>query len=214
MENAQIGDKSWRDDPFFYAMHFIQLAKERVPQHQLSATSKKRVADLLNELCDLLEEVKQRLLDLGWLDLPQSPIHGDYCHFNCRFDEGQVVGVVDWDNAHLGPRLLDIAHAVNIGLGWSGSINYYEDFLWRNSVLPNHQELMNWFSEYSRTAPLLSEEEIQLIPLVCAALWPAPSSGFEPKCEVEIPKCEAVVRYMQYFLNEAENISKNLRVAL
>lgn len=211
---AQIGGKGWRDDPFAYSMNFIQEARKRVPEHSLSSDNKKRVDALCNELLDLLDEAKYRLLDLGWLDLPQMPIHGDYCQFNCRFEGGQVVGIVDWDSARLGSRLLDVAHALNIGLGWRGSIDYYEDFLWRDAVVPNRQVFTDWLIEYSRTAPPLSDKELQLLPLVCSALWPAPSSGFEPKCDAEVPGCDALVQYMRHYLVGAEDISKDLKASL
>ncbi len=213
VKDAQVGGKAWRDDPFSYSMSFIRQAKDRLPEHPLCSASKGRVARLLDDLCDLLDKAKQRLMGLGWQDLPRSPIHGDYCQFNCRFDKDVVVGVVDWDHARLGPRLLDIAHAVNIGLGWRSAIDYYEDFRWQHAVLPYRQELVNWYVEYGSTAPPLSDREAQLLPLVCTALWPAPSGGFEPKCEAEIPGCDAIVATMRHFLNEAEDISRDLKSA-
>jgi len=214
VKSAEIGGKQWQDDPFSYAMMFVDQAEERVPGHKLSRASKQHVLALLDEMRGLLEKAKQRAVELGWLDLPLSPIHGDYCQFNCRFKGNRVVGVVDWDQARLAPRLLDVVFAVNIGLGWSGSLDYYEDFLWRDSVLPDLQALVNWLAEYGQQAPPFSEEEIRLFPLLCAALWPGPAGGFEPKCEAEMPGCDAVVGYMRRLVDEADDISGALRASL
>ncbi len=52
----------------------------------------------------------------GWMLPPRSPAevicHGDYAPHNCVLDGDKVVGVIDFDTAHPGPRLWDIGYAV------------------------------------------------------------------------------------------------------
>jgi hypothetical protein len=38
--------------------------------------------------------------------------HGDFGPHNCVLDDGRVIGVIDFDTAHPGSRLWDVAHAV------------------------------------------------------------------------------------------------------
>jgi len=38
-----------------------------------------------------------------------QPVHGDLTRFNLRWDDGQVVGVIDWDHAAMGDPAIDIA---------------------------------------------------------------------------------------------------------
>ena len=189
---------------------FHPRSKKKCDQKLTLRKKSNPVENLIDKLSDLLEEAKQRLLALGWFDLPQVPIHGDYCQFNCRFEGDQVVGVVDWDHARMGSRLMDIAHAINIGLGWRGSIDYHEDFLWRDAVVPSRETFINWLIAYHHQAPPLTDVEIQILPLICAALWPAPSIAFVPTNDNEVVGCNAMVDYMQHYLDKAEDISKAL----
>ncbi|MEV7117907.1 phosphotransferase enzyme family protein [Kitasatospora griseola] len=52
----------------------------------------------------------------GWMLPAREPAevicHGDYAPHNCVLDGEEVVGVIDFDTAHPGPRLWDVAYAV------------------------------------------------------------------------------------------------------
>ncbi len=52
----------------------------------------------------------------GWQCLSREPVevicHGDYAPYNCLFEGDRLTGVIDFDNAHPGPRLWDISYAV------------------------------------------------------------------------------------------------------
>ena len=52
----------------------------------------------------------------GWMLEPREPVevicHGDYAPHNCVLDGNRVIGIIDFDTAHPGPRLWDIAYAV------------------------------------------------------------------------------------------------------
>ncbi|RKE19639.1 phosphotransferase enzyme family protein [Streptomyces sp. TLI_171] len=51
----------------------------------------------------------------GWMLPAAEPVevicHGDYAPHNCVLDGERVVGVIDFDTAHPGPRLHDVAYA-------------------------------------------------------------------------------------------------------
>ncbi|MFB7944892.1 phosphotransferase [Kitasatospora phosalacinea] len=51
----------------------------------------------------------------GWMLPAREPAevvcHGDYAPHNCVLDGERVVGVIDFDTAHPGPRLWDVAYA-------------------------------------------------------------------------------------------------------
>ncbi|NKB70485.1 MAG: phosphotransferase [Candidatus Latescibacteria bacterium] len=199
----------WKSDPSFgFSESFINDATMRLPSLLLSTASKRRVAGHLRELDTILQKAKERLSAAEWFALPHVPIHGDFCQFNSRFKNHALVGVVDWDTARLAPRILDVAHAMNIALGWSSSIDYYEDFKWQDTVVPKEREIVHWITQYRRLAPEMTDKEVHLLPLVCAAIWPAPSSGFEPKNEQEVENCEIAIDFMRHFMDEADAISK------
>ncbi|HEY1645375.1 MAG TPA: aminoglycoside phosphotransferase family protein [Candidatus Saccharimonadales bacterium] len=52
----------------------------------------------------------------GWQHPARQPVevicHGDYGPHNCLFEHGQAVGIIDFDTAHPGPRVWDVAYAV------------------------------------------------------------------------------------------------------
>ncbi|WP_307872697.1 phosphotransferase enzyme family protein [Paractinoplanes ovalisporus] len=52
----------------------------------------------------------------GWQVPARQPVevicHGDYAPYNCALDGSRVVGVFDFDFAHPGPRMWDVAYAV------------------------------------------------------------------------------------------------------
>lgn len=52
----------------------------------------------------------------GWQFPAREPVevisHGDYAPYNCVMDGDRVVGMFDFDIAHPGPRLWDVAYAV------------------------------------------------------------------------------------------------------
>jgi aminoglycoside phosphotransferase (APT) family kinase protein len=54
--------------------------------------------------------------DLPWQLPPVEPVevvcHGDFATYNCVFDGGEAVGLIDFDHARPGPRRWDLAHAL------------------------------------------------------------------------------------------------------
>ena len=52
------------------------------------------------------------LARLGYGDLPDIHIHGDFQRDNLLFDRGQLTGVLDFDNGHRDARVADIAWSI------------------------------------------------------------------------------------------------------
>ena len=54
--------------------------------------------------------------DLPWQLPPVEPVevvcHGDFATYNCVFEAGEAVGVIDFDGAQPGPRWWDLAHGL------------------------------------------------------------------------------------------------------
>jgi hypothetical protein len=54
--------------------------------------------------------------DLPWQLPPIEPVevvcHGDFATYNCVFEGGEAVGVIDFDGARLGPRRWDLAYGM------------------------------------------------------------------------------------------------------
>jgi len=72
-------------------------------------------ARLLRRIHDATEDVAQTWQS-GWQSSTRTPIevicHGDFAPYNCVFDHGKLVGVIDFDNAHPGNREWDLAYAL------------------------------------------------------------------------------------------------------
>ena len=72
-------------------------------------------ARLLRRVHDATADVATSWLD-GWQAPIREPVevicHGDFAPYNCVFDEGKLVGVIDFDHAHPGSRLWDLAYAL------------------------------------------------------------------------------------------------------
>ena len=72
-------------------------------------------ARLLRRIHDASQELVRELPN-GWQAATRPPLevicHGDFAPYNCVFDQGQLVGVIDFDHAHPGSRAWDLAYAL------------------------------------------------------------------------------------------------------
>ena len=72
-------------------------------------------AHVLRRLHDLTEGLAASMVG-GWMlpDVEPGEVicHGDFAPYNCLFDGERIIAVIDFDTAHIGPRLRDIAYAV------------------------------------------------------------------------------------------------------
>ena len=165
------------------------------------------VLSCLDNMRRLLDVALAKMKSLGWDEMPCIPVHGDYHQFNCRFDGARVVGVVDFDNSRLEPRLYDVAYAVSFMLGMDWPAEAQTRGRWRRCRPITPELWRNWMSAYRREAPPLSPAEIRLLPYVCAAVWPEVVNDFFPTDVEDLPRSERVVECMQYFLDEAESMT-------
>jgi hypothetical protein len=72
-------------------------------------------ARLLRRIHDATEDIAQ-LYRAGWQSPIREPVevicHGDFAPYNCVFDHGELIGVIDFDHAHPGTREWDLAYAL------------------------------------------------------------------------------------------------------
>lgn len=72
-------------------------------------------ARLLRRIHDATADVAQVYLS-GWQVPKREPVevvcHGDFAPYNCVFNEDRLVGIIDFDHAHPGPRAWDYAYAL------------------------------------------------------------------------------------------------------
>jgi aminoglycoside phosphotransferase len=72
-------------------------------------------ARLLRRIHDASEDIAAGW-DAGWQAQTRQPVevicHGDFAPYNCVFDQGRLVGVIDFDHAHPGSRAWDLAYAL------------------------------------------------------------------------------------------------------
>lgn len=73
-------------------------------------------ARLLRRIHDATTDVAQAWQSSPWQAPTREPVevlcHGDFAPYNCVFDRGRLVGVIDFDYAHPGSRNWDIAYAL------------------------------------------------------------------------------------------------------
>jgi hypothetical protein len=98
----------------------LQYLKGDIGSYPLSDAARSSTAiasagAILRQLHDATAGVAPSMVG-GWMLADVSPAevicHGDYAPYNCVFDGERVVGIIDFDAAHPGPRLRDIAYAV------------------------------------------------------------------------------------------------------
>ena len=75
-----------------------------------------------------LREAARHAVDSGSPDRQAVLGHGDYQHFNVLWDAGRLTGVVDWPNAAMTPRGVDVGHC-RLNLAVLFSVAAAEDYL-------------------------------------------------------------------------------------
>ena len=151
-----------------------------------------------------------RLVSLGWEERDCIPVHGDFHQSNCRFDGDRVVGVVDFDNSRLEPRLYDVAYAVSFMLGMDWPAEAQTRGRWRRCRPMMPHPWRAWLNAYLREGPPLEAREARLLPHVCAAVWPEVVNDFFPTDARDLPRSTRVVECMRHFLDGAESLTAAL----
>jgi aminoglycoside phosphotransferase (APT) family kinase protein len=139
-----------RVDPALHDLSFLP---------QQSAIEARRIAQQPQQLDDSLQEGRIRAaLDKLWPPAQTSPallLHGDYWPGNLLWQSGQLVGIIDWENAALGDPLSDLANT-RMEMRWAFGAGAMQDFT----------------RQYQLTMPQLDFASLPLWDL-CAALRPA-----------------------------------------
>lgn len=72
-------------------------------------------ARALRSLHEVTSDLATEVVE-GWMLEAVEPYevicHGDFAPYNCVFDESRLVGIIDFDTAHPGPRIRDVAYAI------------------------------------------------------------------------------------------------------
>jgi hypothetical protein len=91
------------------------VGHEPLPQFRTDAVLV-AAARLLRRIHDATEDVAQAWLNGPWQAPVRRPVevicHGDFAPYNCVFDDAILVGVIDFDYAHPGSRVWDLAYAL------------------------------------------------------------------------------------------------------
>ncbi|WP_434339534.1 phosphotransferase enzyme family protein [Motilimonas cestriensis] len=81
-----------------------------------SCDTLRSAAKFLRQLHDCSANWPEKESHTGWMLPVREPVevicHGDYAPYNVAFEGEQVVGLFDFDTAHPGPRIWDLAYAI------------------------------------------------------------------------------------------------------
>lgn len=206
-----IGTHYWDEDAEFeYTQSHVHMSREWLMAKNLTALSQKRALEVLDDLTALFEGVRSSLIQKRYWELPHIPIHGEYHQYHCRYEGDEVAAVIDWDTARLAPRLHDLSRAIDIGIGWSSSLDDPYNFSWHYTDVPTVEDIVEWMRSYLELGPPLSRREIDLFPSVCAAMWGTAGCPGVPRSDAEIESCEKVTDFMRLWLTEASAIQDAL----
>ena len=93
-------------DPIVHDLKFLPSEEER---------NNKRVAQPPEKLDDILQEGRVRaILEAEWPPASRNPdtlLHGDFWTGNLLWQNGEIVAVIDWENALIGDPAEDLANA-------------------------------------------------------------------------------------------------------
>lgn len=92
-----------------------QVGHDPLPEGLRSDEILVSAARLLRRIHDATVDIAPLSLS-GWQAPVREPVevicHGDFAPYNCVFQQGKLVGVIDFDHAHPGPRSWDLAYAL------------------------------------------------------------------------------------------------------
>ncbi len=124
----------------------------------------------LRGLRDWLSVSEVQARAAGWSDLEAGLVHGDWSPWNLVYAEAppiRVVAAVDFDNAHLGPRVRDVAEMVLT----FAAVDYAEDSTTFAASLPTsvRRGVERLLGCYDHAAPLTAVER-RCLPTAAAAV--------------------------------------------
>lgn len=151
------------EDPRLLALIYARLAAE--PEAQ-------RFGEALEFCGGWLERLRTEFGPAAYDALPKALTHGDYTLANLLFDdEGQVVGVFDFDWARWAPRVRDVADGMYfIGAQRRSPLEAADIWSMTETADFDVERCVTWLSAYQEISPL-SAAEVDAIPLAFAARW-------------------------------------------
>ena len=201
--NHNLKGESW--DLISMSFNYLNYLEETVNKRPSSQKQQKIILEIVNGLKKDLIFAENIMEQLGWNQLSLISAHGDYHHHNVRYSGNKLVAIVDFDQARPEPRLYDIAYAFGhlYGTYWP-SENDSSGF-WTKAGILSEDDLKNWVKAYSTFGPPLTPQEEELLPLVCAAVWPRIIETKIPQTDEELEGCESVLNYMSHLLRPYRN---------
>jgi homoserine kinase type II len=118
----------------------------------------------VQELEEHLQDLENRFLGFG--QIPELVIHGDYHGANLVFQEHRIVGIVDYDLAHWCARAMEVAEAI-IAFCTDAGLEL------KHIVYPGALDLdaVNEFVAAYLDEALLAEAEIRALPDMIRTIW-------------------------------------------
>ncbi|HEY9291477.1 MAG TPA: phosphotransferase [Microlunatus sp.] len=102
---------------------------------------------------ELRRRLEQRIVDLP--ELSRQPVHSDFRGANVLYGDGEITGVIDFEEARLDAAVVDLAHAVCLLGTW------YRNW---QPITDRAQRL--FLDSYTERRPLTDPEQVWLAPLV------------------------------------------------
>ena len=199
----------WDYDPKFrFPVDFLDYRRRSLAETDMPATRRAKVEDCLNDMGEMLTDAIGQLMDGGWNELLDIPIHGDFGTHNCRFAGPDLAAIVDFNMTRMSPRSLDISKGLATSLG-PGADDHFPGWERAPLEMPDREAVAGWLENYMRFAPPFDEKEARLLPLVCAANWT--TWGHPPMDEERAESCELVADFMRCLLHDSWDICSIVR---
>ncbi len=168
-----------------------QLSRERpaVAEH-LSGRDLSPVDDAYSELFERLAPVAP--------DLPVAPLHGDWQTNNLFFEGDRVTGIIDFHQADCGPRLLDLAVAIERNCFFWNRISDGDD----GAFDITHAQAL--IAAYHRAEPLTPAERAALVDVLAICQFQYGISFLDYYWGVEHDRPKADWAWDTYVLGHAQ----------
>ncbi len=143
-----------------------------------SDVDRSALAAVFRPIARHVEEAADALLALPPDAFPSLVRHGDFQHFNLRFEANRVVAIVDWDAPRHGFRLLELAKAIVLMFGTDWDSEYARDRAWRSPPRLDTGVLDECVALYEEDGPELDDVERSFLPHVCLLVGALRLAGF------------------------------------
>lgn len=132
--------------------------------HEWADQASARVQRWMRSLCDQVADLAACLCEVG--SLPELVIHGDYYAENLIMHNDQVVGVVDYDEAHWCSRAMEVAEVL---IYFAKETKVHLEHIVYSGAL-DLDAVESFLAAYG-TVVALSDAEIRALPNLIGTIW-------------------------------------------